>query len=456
MIEKFYKCEFKSDIVLPASSNTQGNITLLEFIPGSNFLGMVAVSYKDLKEKSFNIFHSGDVRFSDAHIMVNSQMSYKMPLSFHNLKVGDEEFNRLHLTKEEEQNLRILQKQLKQRRSGFINENFQVAHIAYSYSQKSAYSTQLRRSKDEHMFGYSALKKGTTWLFKVSYVDESYIPLVEAQLLGEKRLGKSKTAQYGQVLITQVEVPQKITTFTPEDNLTYLYINSRIALLDEEGNPTLTPTIKNLGLNSGSIDWEKTYIKTSSYAPFNYKRQTKEYERLCINKGSVITIKNIDDNEIIPHWIGAYLSEGFGEIIINPSFLSEKTPKLSEVEKEDSSASDITNYDKNLILFLENKLQEENKKFEIATSVQVVYEKFIGPSKSQWGEIRSIASQAKSKDELIAKIKEFVSHGVSKKMWDKIENKLIVEIEKSSYPLEFTKLLAMIVSKHTKNKKEEK
>jgi hypothetical protein len=49
-----FKIEFLSDIVLQASSNTQGNIELLDFIPGSNFLGMVAKNYNNF-ENSFDI-----------------------------------------------------------------------------------------------------------------------------------------------------------------------------------------------------------------------------------------------------------------------------------------------------------------------------------------------------------------------------------------------------------------
>jgi len=37
-----FQVELKSDIVLPATSNTEGKIDQLDFIAGSNFLGMAA------------------------------------------------------------------------------------------------------------------------------------------------------------------------------------------------------------------------------------------------------------------------------------------------------------------------------------------------------------------------------------------------------------------------------
>lgn len=37
-----FKVTFLSDIVLNASSNTEGNIEILDYITGASFLGMVA------------------------------------------------------------------------------------------------------------------------------------------------------------------------------------------------------------------------------------------------------------------------------------------------------------------------------------------------------------------------------------------------------------------------------
>ncbi|MBD3843369.1 MAG: hypothetical protein IE909_16105 [Campylobacterales bacterium] len=272
---------------------------------------------------------------------------------------------------------------------------------------------------------------------------------MEQYLLGDKKLGKSKSSQYGQVDISPIETPKTIETFTPDDNITYIYANSRLALFDNDGNFEATPTIENLGLSGGEIDWEKTYIKTSTYHPYNYKRQTKEYTRVCINKGSVIAIKNCEG---LGSKIGAFVSEGFGDIIINPKFLEQKEPKLTKYE-ELKEPQESQNYDKNLISFLNAKQKSENSKFEIASDVQDSYIEFLKGekiSKSQWGQIRSFASTAKNKDDLIVKIEEYISKGVSKKQWEDKKEKLFGAINNSPSPLEFTKLLAMIVSKHTK------
>lgn len=453
MIVKYYNCKFLSDIVLPASSNTQGNIALSDFISGSNFLGMVATAYESFGDDSFEVFHSGAVQFGDGHIQVDAKQTYKIPLSFHNLKVGSGEFNRIHFNSDKEKKLRDSQKQLKQIRNGFMDENGKFVLLEYNYSQKSSYDKQNRRSKDEGMYGYSALKSGTNWIFKVSYKDEKYIQKVEENLLGDKKLGKSKSSQYGQVHISKIDTPKHIETFTPKDKLTFIYVHSRLALFEEDGTFTATPTIQNLGLKSGDIVWDKTYIKTSNYHPYNYKRQTKEYTRVCINKGSIITLQNCLDS--IDAKVGAFLNEGFGEIIINPKFLEKKEPNLMKFQ-EIKTLTASSAYDKNLISFLQSKQQKENDIFEVSSDVQRVYEKLIGPSKSQWGQIRTFASIAKDKDDLIAKIEDYFSKGTSKKQWEDKKEKLFSQINNSKKPLEFTKLLAMIVSKHTKGGKDAK
>jgi len=446
MIVKYYNCEFLSDIVLPQSSNTQGNIALNDFIPGSNFLGIVA-KYYDKFDDSFKVFHSGDVCFGDGHIKIDDKLSYKVPLSYHRLKIGDGFYNRLHLNDNEGKNLREEQKQLKQLRNEFINEDLNSTILEYNYTQKSSYDKDLRRSKDEGMYGYSALKSGTNWIFKISYKDEKHIKQIENYLLGNQKLGKSKSSQYGNVNITKIDDIKQVDSFTPKDKLTYIYINSRVVLFEEDGTFTTIPTISNLGLSSGKILWDKTFIRTSSYTPYNYKRQTKEYTRVYINKGSVITIENTQDT--IPSKMGAFLNEGFGDILVNPKFLEPKYPNLKKYEKEEGE-KEAKNYDKSLILFLQAKEDKEQAKFEVASQVQNIYEKLIAPSKSQWGEIRSMASIFKDKDDLISKIDEYISKGVAKTQWEGKKELLFSEIRKSKDPMEFTKLLSMIIAKHTK------
>ena len=74
-----FKMTFLDSIVLSKTSNTEGNIEPLDFVSGSCFLGIVAKEYNSF-ENPFMIFHSGDVRFGDAHLLHKGKKTYKIPL----------------------------------------------------------------------------------------------------------------------------------------------------------------------------------------------------------------------------------------------------------------------------------------------------------------------------------------------------------------------------------------
>ncbi len=81
--------------------------------------------------------------------------------------------------------------------------------VNYTYSQKSAYDKTNRRSLDSNMYGYTTLKKGSVWQFSVK-IDETISSedeeLIIDTLKESKRIGKSKSAEYGEVEITGGEV----------------------------------------------------------------------------------------------------------------------------------------------------------------------------------------------------------------------------------------------------------
>jgi len=449
---KYYNCEFLSDVVLQASANTQGNVLLSDFIPGSNFLGMVAANggYESFGEDAFDVFHSGAVKFGDGHLVISGDRSHKIPLCFFDLKVGEGIFNRLFLEEEEEERLRHEHKQLKQIRTGYMNRKSEYAKPLYTYAQKSKHNREYRRSDDGGMYGYSALRRGSNWIFPVTYSDEKYIAGVEEKLFAASRLGKSKSAQYGKIKITPLQDEVLQEHFEPTDNMTYLYADARLALIDGNGMPTYLPTIENLGLKSGCINWEKTQIRTVAYQPYNYVRKTKEYTRVALGKGSVIAIEGLDSNEKIPEYMGAYTHEGFGRILVNPKFLEARYPKLEKVE---SITAESKVCDHELVAYLKKKVQKEEDTFAVASSVEQAIPMFKGPSPSQWGQIRIMATTSKTKEELMEKITDFIGSGKSKKQWEGIEEKLLAYIQNHPHPIAFTKLLSMMMPKQTRGGK---
>ncbi len=467
MRELVFQVEFLSDIVLPATSNTEGNIQQLEFIPGSNFLGMVASkTYNDFSD-SIQIFHSGDVRFGDASLVVDGEVYYKMPFSFFHPKLDNQKiYNHHFLDDKQKKELG----QLKQMRNGYISGNLdnglKVKYIDYTYSQKSAYDGEKRRSKNSSMYGYKAIMAGTKWQFKVKCSDtvsDDDIKKIKENLEGKRYLGKSKSSQYGKVEITYIE--EKNTTIQKTDSSEIiLYANSRLALVDDAGNPIYELKYLISGLDDENIIYSKCQIKTSFFTPYNSKMQTKCYERLVIEKGSVIVLKDLTDEQIekLQSGVGAYLSEGFGELIVNPPFLLKKGKIDLAIDEENKSKKDLRKkidktFKDTTVQFLVNKHNESIEKLELANEVAKFIKdnvkKYPKKMNSQWGSIRSLCITSDDKN-IKEKVEKYISNGVAKEKWqgDK-KSTLLTAIENSSTPLKFTKLLSIEMPKQKEGAK---
>ncbi len=433
MKELIFNIEFLSDIVLQASSNTEGNIEPLEFIPGSNFLGMVAKRYKDFSD-SFNIFHSGLVRFMDANLLINNKLYYKTPYSYFKKKLLEENeeayvYNHHLINK----NLG----QLKQLRKGFIDADtssgLNLYEIKYNYSQKSSHDKKRRRSKTGNMFGYKAMPKGLKWQFKVK-VDNSIkdddIKLIIDTLENSTRLGKSKSSEYGKVKITQAKNCEKDIENRENNNLTYIYANSRLALIDETATPSLDPIHLIDGLTKENIAYEAMQVKTSNYRQYNNTMRTHTFERVVINKGSVIVLKNLtsEQKEKLKEGVGLFLSEGFGDLLINPKFLLESEIKLlkKEKNKKESIGKIEVEFSDNTLNYLKAKHNSRLDKLDLVDSVYQFINENIPLYKdiknSQWGTIRSIClSSFENKKE---EIEKYISSGKAK--WSKTQQETLL------------------------------
>ena len=446
MKELIYQVEFLSDIVLPATSNTEGNITQLDFIPGSNFLGMVASNYSKF-EDSFKIFHSSHIRFGDATILNDGQPTYKMPFSYFHEKLDENVIYNHHKIEDFTKF-----NQLKQKRNGYITSDKKVVYIDYTYSQKSGYDKEKRRSKDSSMYGYSAINSGTKWQFRIKYdedISSNDLKLIKETIVGKKRLGKSKSSQYGLVEIKEQGRQENLEALVQDEIV--LYANSRLALYDEAGNATYDLRYLVDGLKDENILYDKCQLRTSTFTPYNGARVTKDYERVCINKGSVIVLKDISQKQLksIKDGVGVYLSEGFGEILINPTFLSEVSFTFKVKEKTEDKAkyktekiSPISNISK----FLQQREDAKRAKLDLANEVAMFIKdnKPIYPDKmnSQWGSIRSLCSKHSDKT-IDEEVKKYISHGVAATKWEGNKTTTLLRaIKQSKNPLDFTKLLS--------------
>jgi len=86
-----FKCTLLTDVILNVKSATEGSNKTLDFIPGNNFLGMVASKLytEDIPvEQALDLFHNGTVRYGDAHVGVCGRRTLKVPAVVYYPKMG--------------------------------------------------------------------------------------------------------------------------------------------------------------------------------------------------------------------------------------------------------------------------------------------------------------------------------------------------------------------------------
>lgn len=431
-----FKCTLLSDIILNQKAATEGPNTTLDFIPGSNFLGIVASElYGKLPNvDALAIFHSGKVRFGDAHPSKGEMRSLKVPacMYYPKLKSAEDElyiqYAIPNISSDE-----IKKLQLKQCRSGFYDFSSEYAtqvKVETQFAIKSEHDQLNRRSMDEKLYGYQSLEEGSVFYFSVEVDDEKYADQISVALEGKKRIGRSRTAQYGLVEITSYEYEEVKGGVESLSGYVAVYADSRLIFLDDNGLPTCIPTAEMLGFDKeDKICFEKSQIRTFQYAPWNFKRQCFDTDRYGIEKGSVILVKT-DKVPAKSDYVGSYKNEGFGKVIYNPAFLKANADGSScytlHKGEQDAKIEELPLEGTCLLNFLSAKKHEQD-------SQTLVYEKVNKWVKdntrlfkadqfaSQWGSIRRIALMNKTKEsiknELFDDEKAYLTRGVAKDKW---------------------------------------
>lgn len=432
-----FKCTLESDIVLSQTSSSEGNKKTLDFIPGNNFLGIVASKlYTDGSSESLEIFHSGHVRFGDAHPSVNGIRGLKVPASMYYPKLSSAQAECYihHLIDYDA--VAVKDKQLKQCRDGFYS--FDDATGVFvdtqkNFAIKSAYDSQKRRSKDHQMFGYEALSKGLVMYFEVeSELSDEINQTIIKTLCGKKHIGRSRTAEFGLVNIEQAEY-KEIVSSEPASSSDFVtvYADGRLIFFDENGEFTYQPTADDLGVIGGKIEWTKSQVRTFQYAPWNGKRHTFDSERCGIEKGSVFVIKL--NGVLCPNrsqYVGWYKNEGFGKVIYNPAFLKGSSDKQGKaiyklmdykadpkaIDNDEKPASPLIDY----LLNKQEATQRSQSAYQIVQDAVALFEPYFrkGTFASQWGSIRNIAMISPDSHVLISYIDSYLSHGIAKDKWE--------------------------------------
>lgn len=440
----YFRCKLKSDVVLTQTSATSGPQSSLDFIPGSCFWGIVAHDmYKNHKDHVYDVLYSGCCRFGDAHPASENYRGIRTPASFYYEKdkdifAGTSKAYVSHKVDNWKEGI-----QPKQCRGGFVtvvsdNEEIVIAKINTSSNMaiKTAWSRETRSPEKSQLYTYESLDKGLELLFwiELSGVDKQRnAEIIINALSGIKRVGRSRSAQYGLVEISMVTdkeccMPESDMSSACDD-LYAVYADSRLIFLDSSGQPHYQPSARDLGFSEGEILWEKSQIRTFGYSSFNSRRGAYNSDYTGIEKGSVLIVKS----PVPPsgdEWVGSFKSEGFGHVIYNPSFFKVKEDedgkgvvsacRFCKADNHDAEyhSGSITDKEAGLVTWLESSRKESDVMSGIFGLNNKMTQFFnASVAASQWGQIRQIAMVSDTYDALRKSIVTFITEGLRKDFW---------------------------------------
>ncbi len=434
--------ELLEDVILSQQSATTGEHSSLPYLPGSVLLGVAAARlYAREDLDPFLLFHSGSVRFGNAYpVSVTGLGSMPMPFAYHYAKDREEAAvirkgkseararnwlgatGTINLARANREHALLRDDQAKQMRSGFITPEFERLETDFRLQLKTAINPDTGRAANAQLFGYASIKSGQRFSAEI-HLDpeaETYWPMLEAALTDDPLIGRSRSAEFGRVQITVGGAVEE-DALEPAGEEWVLMALSDWCLVNTSGQPETRLSAALLGLSSGEIDWNRSFVRTRSYSPYNAKRRAYDSERQVIQQGSVLVLQSVNASEypvlqkLRDQGLGLFREQGLGRVGVNlPGLLTEQ-PGVMAVPEESAISAVATKpipaaqaSQSPLVQWLRQRYPNREEQFsvpgEVEKLMQLLRQAYLGmriyanlpagepcgPGKTQWGRIAEL------------------------------------------------------------------
>ncbi|MBM4321327.1 MAG: hypothetical protein FJ125_15620 [Deltaproteobacteria bacterium] len=427
------RVELLTDVSVSASNRSLGDAGALDYLPGRLFWGAAAAAAYPEKGSPCPdpeldaIFLGGSVRFLDAVFELDGQRAYPTPRSWHAGKYEEKPSRALNLAHDETR--RAQQGQLEPLGGGWRLPDGRTISAAMRYGLRTA-MTASGKPEQGMLFGMESLPAGTLLHGAIEAGDPKVLGQVKGWLLGDKRLGRSRGAEYGLVRITEAAHPaQPLDSAQGRVCRISILVCSRLGLRAEStGQPRLVPLAKDFELPD---DWSfvqaASFVRTSRYAPFSGVRRRPETERQVIDPGCVLTFAGSTAVELTTQrsklrgGVGLWRAEGHGEVVLAPTWLTEGIISLPAAEPPRQKAPSVKLERPGDELFAWATARDEQRRahWQSAASVTEDFlqlEDFRLPA-SQWGVLHRLAREAAfsaaARARLPIRLREVTEEGVS-------------------------------------------
>ncbi|EKO3913253.1 hypothetical protein P0F25_001903 [Vibrio metschnikovii] len=323
-------------VIVSQSTSTTNNHDCLDYIPGSAILGALAARlYTQLDDAtSWQMFHSGEVKFGPCYPTVDQQQALPIPASWHFPKGEDpnkdQALNQAQIYNQASPHfVRQEQVQYKQCRDGYINAQTKKANIKQGITVKTAIERQTGIAKESSLFSYAYLEAKQTFIGWIESNNPQQLAVIREQLKGQFTIGRSRNTEFGRVMINIIDQPSEAQPEVHADTLT-IWCLSDCQCFNQQGLATFTPELTDLIPTAhGTLNAQQSFIRSHRVRRFNQKRQGLDSEQLLIAKGSVLVYKLSKPltaeqlSALQQQGLGINQQQGLGWISVNPAWAQQ-------------------------------------------------------------------------------------------------------------------------------------
>lgn len=380
--------EYEIKLVLKAESNVMVSKQLSEitenYIPGSNIMGAIATKYikennikdfNNITEEYINLFLNGSVKYSNAYITEKNGdvRYYPAPLSYSKVKNKTKVYhNKMFDVNETDIQLSNFgDKFVSLDENNFVKEVQTIEHYHHQRPKDLSIGHVASGENGGTFFQFLSLEKGQYFMSyikgKGKYLDKIIKYLHNNEIL---RVGKSRTAEYGKLVITSVIVKETMN-ITKKYNKFAVILTSPLILLDEENvqfaknKETLIKTLKRL-FNNENLKDEKAFIGYSEESGFNAIWNLPKEQVVSFAAGTTIVFESTEPIELKEKYIiGERTNEGYGELIIY------------SLDGKSNSSLILNDYEEKIEKIQYSKLSKETRKLLNKSIKKVIYEEIL-------------------------------------------------------------------------------
>ncbi|MBB1420789.1 hypothetical protein H5200_02505 [Pseudoalteromonas sp. SG43-7] len=426
----YYSLTTLDPVIVSQSTATTNNHECLDYIPGSAILGALAARlYTQLDDTtSWQIFHSGGVKFGPCYPTIDQQQALPIPASWHFPKgqdpSKDQALNQVQIYNQASPHfVRQDQVQYKQCRDGYINAHTKKANIKQGMTVKTAIERQTGIAKESSLFSFAYLDAKQTFIGWIESDNPQQLAVIREQLKGQFTIGRSRNTEFGRVMINIIDQPSQSQPEVHIETLT-IWCLSDCQCFNQQGLVTLTPDLTDLiSTAQGTLNAQKSFIRSHRVRRFNQKRQGLDSEQLLIAKGSVLVYKlnkplTVEQlSALQQQGMGINQQQGLGWISVNPTWANQQQLQQDAIFKAVTLPNtQVENFNDEPTSVLTKWLAERYSQTQIEDNVQNTVQSLIaeiglayhnarhynyiidhyqaGPSVNQWRRISNQLRQA--------------------------------------------------------------